>query len=161
MNKQEFKGLQKTLYFVQTNHGNIAEVFPLLCPVREADWLDAWEYKMIHSKSGLIEQDCVFSTPHHSEFDTIWQVTQYDKENYKIEFIRLSPNENIVKINIHLKEIDSKTTQANISYQHSALNPEQNDFITNELEKSFEQSMNWWEKSINHYLATGEMLKLA
>ncbi len=156
--KQEFIGLQKTLEFTQTNHGNIDQVFPLLCPVREADWLDGWEYKMIHSKSGLIEQDCVFSTPHHGKFETIWQVTQYDKEHYHIEFVRLTPKENIVKINIKLKEIDTKTTQADISYQYTALNPEQNEFIKNELEQSFKQSMNWWEKAINHYLATNKML---
>lgn len=157
--KNKFIGLQKTLQFSQTNNGNIDVVFPLLCPVREAEWLDGWVYKMIHSKSGLIEQDCVFSTPHHGAHETIWQVTQYDKENYKIEFVRLTPNEDIVKINIHLEEIDIKTTRANISYQYTALSPRQNEFTKNELDKSFDKSIRWWETSINHYLATGQMLR--
>lgn len=37
-------------------------VFPLLCPVREAEWLDGWEYEMIYSMSGLIEKGAAFST---------------------------------------------------------------------------------------------------
>ncbi len=101
----EFKGIQQTQSYTQINNGNIEQVFPLLCPVREKDWLDGWEYKMIHSKSGLIEKDCVFSTPNTGKLETIWQVTQYDKLNYKIEFLKLTPTENVVKINIQLEKL--------------------------------------------------------
>ena len=154
-----FTGKQKTFSYMQTNNGNIKDVFPLLCPVREADWLDGWTYKMIHSKSGLIEQDCVFTTPHHGQQETIWQVTQYDAENYKIEFLRVTPGENIVKINIGLEEVDNEQTTVFIDYQFTALSEKQNNFIENKLETEFNASMQWWEKAINHYLETGQMLK--
>lgn len=154
-----FQGTQKTLSFTQTNHGNIDQVFPLLCPVREKDWLDGWDYQMIYSESGLIEKDCVFTTPGSGENDTVWQVTQYDRENYFIEFVRVSPGENIVKINIQLEKVAENRTHAHIQYQYTGLNEAQNDFIENKLESSFTDSMNWWEKAINHYMATGEMLK--
>ena len=29
-----------------------ATVFPLLCPVREAEWVPGWTVRMIHSASG-------------------------------------------------------------------------------------------------------------
>jgi len=120
---------------MQTNNGNIDQVFPLLCPVRELDWLDSWNYKMIHSNSGLIEKDCVFTTPHHVDFETIWYVTQYDKSNYKIEFVRVTPNENVVKINIQLEKINEQKTRVIIDYQYTALNEEQNKFIKEELKQ--------------------------
>ena len=55
-----FNAVQKTLTFKQLNNAEPEKVFPLLCPVREKDWLDGWNYKMIYSKSGLIEKNCVF-----------------------------------------------------------------------------------------------------
>ena len=155
----DFVGIQKTLKFTQENTGSINEVFPLLCPVREGDWLDGWEYRMIHSSSGLIERDCVFATPHHGKMETVWHVPQYDTVNYKIEFLIFTPAENVVKINIQLEKINEHLTKTHISYQYTALSEEQNSFIETELEKSFVESMRWWEKSINYYLKTGKMLK--
>lgn len=154
-----FIGKQKTCTYKQLNHGSLDEVFPLLCPVRETDWLDGWDYTMVHSDSGFIEQNCVFTTPHHGESDTVWHVTQYDRESCRIEFLRVTPTENVVRINIELEELDSTETRTHITYQYTALNKEQNRFIEDDLERSFLDSMMWWEKAINHYLKTGNMLK--
>lgn len=30
-------------------------VFPLLCPVREYDWIEPWRCRMIYSQSGFAE----------------------------------------------------------------------------------------------------------
>lgn len=38
------------------------DVFPLLCPVRERDWIPGWEADVLHSRSGLAELGCVFVT---------------------------------------------------------------------------------------------------
>ena len=155
----EFETVQKTFTCVQINTGNIKEVFPLLCPVREKDWIDGWNYKMIKSISGLIEENCVFTTEQHGKLETVWYVTQYDKENYKIEFIRVTPIENTVRINIELEKIDSITTKSHISYVYTIL--DKKDIVTKikEIEQSFSDSMNYWEKAINHYLKTGKMLQ--
>ena len=139
----EIKGIPKTLNFTQLNTGSIEEVFPLLCPVREKDCLDGWDYRMIYSSSGLIEKDCVFTTLHHGKFNTVWHLTQYDKVNYRIEFIRVTPSENVVKINIQLERVNKQETNAFISYQYTALSVEQNRFIETDLEKSFLKSMKW------------------
>jgi hypothetical protein len=155
----KFSGKKKKFAYTQINEGSIDKVFPLLCPVRERDWLDGWEYKMVYSQSGLIEKDCVFTTPHHGESATVWQVTQYDKEAHTIEFLRVTPAENVVKINIQLTALGDNQTEAQINYQYTALNEVQNLFVENELEDSFRESMAWWEKAINHYLKTGSMLK--
>ncbi|MTI87955.1 MAG: hypothetical protein FH748_08310 [Balneolaceae bacterium] len=155
----EFRGKQKICYYTQLNYGSRDDVFPLLCPVREKDWLDGWDFTMIHSESGLIEQDCVFTTPHHGEFETTWHVTQHDSKEYLIEFLRVTPRENVVRINITLHKVAENETEVHISYQYTALTEEQNHFIKNELEHSFEESMHWWEQAINHYLETGKMLR--
>ena len=40
----------------------MSKVFPLLCPVREADWIDGWNPVLVLTQSGFAEQDCVFIT---------------------------------------------------------------------------------------------------
>ena len=159
INSMTFKGAQRSLKYVQTNNGRPESVFPLLCPVREKDWLDGWTYEMIHSSSGLIEQDCVFSTPGNEHGRTIWQVVRYDKKLFEIEFVRLRPEEHIVKITIMLSPTEGDKTKAEIDYQYTSLSHKQNEYILNGLEDDFRSSMLWWEKAINHYLETGEMLK--
>jgi len=133
-------------------------VFPLLCPVREKDWVEGWEYKMIFSKSGLIEKDCVFSTPHHGNEQTIWYVTEYDRENYKIQFVRVTPNEEVVKIDICLIDNENGTTTSNITYQYTALNDSKNLWIKEKLESEFKENMIEWEDAINFYIKTGQKL---
>lgn len=38
----------------------VSEVFPLLCPVREKEWVDGWDADVLHSTSGFAELGCVF-----------------------------------------------------------------------------------------------------
>nr|WP_321405666.1 hypothetical protein [uncultured Carboxylicivirga sp.] len=150
---------QKSFSYIQTNHASIDKVFPLLCPVREKDWLDGWEYRMIYSKSGVVEENCVFATPHHGESETIWHVTQHDQEKYQIEFVRLTPGENVVRINIRLEAVSENKTHTHITYLYTGLNEKQNHYIQNQLVNDFNSSMLWWETAINYYLKNGKILK--
>ena len=50
-------------------------VFPLLCPVREYEWLDGWKSKMVYSNSGFAEEDCIFTTPLEPG---IWNTDHYE-----------------------------------------------------------------------------------
>lgn len=45
------------------------KVLPLLCPIREYEWIEIWECEMIHSNSGYAELDCVFKTRHQDVED--------------------------------------------------------------------------------------------
>jgi Polyketide cyclase / dehydrase and lipid transport len=38
------------------------EIFPLLCPVLEYEWIDDWSCQMEYSASGVAEQGCAFRT---------------------------------------------------------------------------------------------------
>ncbi len=159
MNHLSFIPVRRTFAYQQQYSGTTRQVFPLLCPEREKDWLDGWQYEMIYSESGLIEQDCVFMTNSNGNQPTIWIVTQYDQSNKCIEFVRFSPEECVAKIQIDLEEASAEKCLDNISYQYTALNAKQADFIENHMEEFFIQSMQWWEKALNHYLLTGELLK--
>ena len=153
-----FKGIKVTKTYSQINHAKPAKVFPLLCPVKEKNWIDGWEYKMIYSESGVVEKGCIFSTPHHGNEETIWYVTEHDVKNFKVEFLRVTPKQEVVKIKIILEENGDDTTTSNITYEYTGLSKERNHWIKNELDKSFNDSMAWWKNAINHYLKTGKKL---
>ena len=133
-------------------------VFPLLCPVREVDWLDGWDYRMIYSESGLIEQNCIFTTQHHAERETTWVVTDYDASGYSVAFTRVTPGQEVVNIKIALKSEELNHTLAHISYQYTALNENHYKHLESQLDQDFIKSMLWWEKALNHYLEFGTKL---
>ena len=84
MENLEFKSQKITREYRQTINATPEKVFPLLCPVREADWLDGWQYSMIYSESGLVEEGAVFSTPCEGEEDTVWIVTKHDPQKHEM-----------------------------------------------------------------------------
>jgi hypothetical protein len=51
----------------QTIQATPDQVFPLLCPVREKEWLENWQYQMLYSESGLAETGAVFATTEGTE----------------------------------------------------------------------------------------------
>ena len=57
-----FEARRMVRSYRQTIDASPEIVFPLLCPVREAEWLDGWEFTMIYSVSGSMEKGAVFST---------------------------------------------------------------------------------------------------
>lgn len=65
------------------------EVFPLLCPVRESDWIEGWDPLCVLSESGLAEPDCVFVTPAEPH-DAVWYITRHEPEAGYVEMI-ISP----------------------------------------------------------------------
>ncbi len=66
-------------------------VFPLLCPVREADWIDGWDPDVVWSESGVAEPDCIFLTGVGAD-DAIWYVTRHEPGDGFVEMIKITPS---------------------------------------------------------------------
>ena len=137
-----------------------AEVFPLLCPVREAEWLDGWDCELMYSVSGVAEEGCVFTSAEPDETRTIWLITQHDAENHHVQFAGVTPVSRVAKVDITLRDNGDDTTRASIVYSVTGLNEQGNRFVDAYTADSFSQGMRWWERSMNHYLTTGEKLKI-
>jgi hypothetical protein len=87
--------------FTQNLSSPAAEVFELLCPVREADWVNDWRPKLVLSESGLAEPGCIFITPGIPE-DALWLMTEYDPETFQLEIIKMIPGVVVGRISISL-----------------------------------------------------------
>src|SRR2546430_15621885 len=147
--------------YTQTNDAPPDRVFPLLCPVWEADWVPGWQYKMIYSKSGVAEAGCVFTTPNNDGTETIWLVTEYDPARFRIAFAWVNPGQVAAQIGISLKRNSQGTTAAFIRYSYTGLSPAGNQEVERYDKKWFEQKMKSWEAAINHYLRTGKAISAA
>ena len=77
------KSKRLTRKYKQTLYGKKEDIFELLCPVREKEWLRGWDYKMIYSESGFAEKGCIFETD--NDFGSFqWVMTKYDKNDFTV-----------------------------------------------------------------------------
>jgi hypothetical protein len=147
--------------YTQTNDAPPETVFPLLCPVREADWVPGWQYTMIYSRSGVAEAGCVFTTPNESGTQTTWLVTEHDPARLRIGLAWVNPGQVAAQIEISLKKNSRGTTTAVIRYTYTGLSTAGNQEVERYDRKWFEQKMDDWEAAINHYLRTGKAIGVA
>jgi hypothetical protein len=133
-------------------------VFPLLCPVRETEWLDGWEYTMIYSVSGLVEEGAVFTTSNPGEEDTVWIVTCHDRGARLVEFARFTPGSKTCVLRIAVAPCGDARSHVDVSYTYTSTTPLGNAFLDGWTEQAFLGAVVFWEQSMNHFLKTGDRL---
>ena len=142
--------------YTQRLEAEPARVFPLLCPVRETEWIAGWEPLQVLSDSGVAESDCVFLTQAFP-CDAIWYVTRHEPEEGFLEMIKITPEVTACRLTIRLAAADVGT-EATITYLHTSLGPEGDAYIDSFSEEFYRNFMQEWEARMNHFLATGEPL---
>lgn len=129
-----------------------AAVFPLLCPVRESDWIDDWDPVLVISATGVAEPDCVFVT-RAAPGDATWYITRHDADAGQIEMLKITPKLTACRLEIRLRAAGERT-EATITYTHTSLGPEGDSFIKSFTEDFYRKFMQDWESRMNRYLAT-------
>lgn len=76
-------------------------IFPLLCPVREYDWIPEWRCGVIHSRSGFAEDGCVFQTDFPHDGPMTWVVSVYEPPR-RIEFVSFVPGLCVMRLRIRV-----------------------------------------------------------
>ncbi len=130
-----------------------SKVLPLLCPVREADWIEGWDPIVVFSQSGVAEPDCVFVTE-ASPTDAIWYITRHEPSRGFVEMIKITPTVTACRLSIQLSAVEGGS-EATISYSHTSLGPQGDTVVASFTEEHYRQFMRDWEARINHYLSTG------
>lgn len=85
-------------------------VFPLLCPVREYEWIPVWKCEIIYTKSGYAELGCVFKTDFADNFSgpETWVICTYEK-NRVIGFIKTAKH-TVTRYNVSLEKNGAGST---------------------------------------------------
>ena len=151
---------------VQTSPATPEQVFPLLCPVREAEWVPGWRYRMIHSQSGVAEPGCVFTTPEDEGSgagsddacsEDTWVVTEYQLPR-RIGFVWLRPELVAARLRFELEPAEGKT-RLHARYEYTGLSAAGNAAVAGYSAAWFENKMRRFEAALNHYLETGTMVQ--
>ena len=153
----KFRSKRISRKYIQINVGPPDKVFPLLCPVRESEWLPHFKAKVIYSSTGISEDGAIFQTTHGDGEPITWIITRY-KPNSLIEMIYIIPNILIVRINIQLVNHDKEHTETAIRYTYTGLSERGNAEVEKFTEERFNHQMEYWEKAINFYLIHGKMI---
>lgn len=151
--------VRTTRAFTQRINAAPHQVFPLLCPVREAEWLEGWTYDLLHSQSGYAEEGCVFRTQPAGDPETVWVVTRHDPADGIVEFVRVTAGLIATQLQIHVEAAGEAVSSVCITY-HFVPTSEAGARLVRErhAEAEFRKAMEWWERSMNHYLETGTRL---
>ncbi|MGD2185922.1 MAG: hypothetical protein PVI71_07335 [Desulfobacterales bacterium] len=157
----KFKARRVTRNYIQTIQAEPSLVHSLICPVKEAEWLDGWDYDLIFSHSGFAEKGCVFTSKSVGEKDTIWLITKRDDAARETNFARLTPDSRVAEVTVRVEAYGKHTSRVHITYTVTALTEEGNRFIENFTEENFVKDMKFWEATMNHYLKTGKALPLS
>lgn len=133
-----------------------AKVFPLLCPVRETEWVDGWLPELVVSSSGVAERDCVFIT-NDTASTAHWYIIRHEPETLFVEMLKIVPGVTACRLTIQLSA-DEASCIADVAYTHTSLGPAGDEFVAKFTADHYQKFMQAWEKALNHYLITGRLL---
>lgn len=145
--------------YTQHLAGDASRVFSLLCPVREAEWIDGWEPLLVLSESGVAEPDCVFVTQ-DIPCDAVWYVTRHEPDRRLVEMLKIVPELTVCKLTIEVVPAAAGCA-ATITYCHTSLGPPGDALIDSFSQENYERFMRDWEGRMNHFLTHGEALRKA
>lgn len=147
-----------TRTYAQRLVGTPETVLPLLCPVREADWIQGWDPVLVVSRSGVAESDCVFTTSAKPS-DAIWYITRHEPANGFVEMLKITPSVTACRLTIQLREAEMGS-EATVTYTHTSLGPDGDKFVAEFTEEYYTKFMQDWEARMNYFLANRTALAM-
>ena len=135
----------------QSIHAAAEDVFPLLCPMREHEWIPDWRARMIHSRSVVAEPGSLFASDSDIG-ETLWVVTTCTPPR-SIQFVRFQPDGVVVVIDIDVATMGDGSAQVHIRYAFTASTPDAGDAVRAFTPDHWTRMMRRWESLMNEFLA--------
>ena len=146
------------LEYVMRTRESVEKVFPLLCPVREYEWIPHWSCEILYTSSGYAELGCAFTTDFKDVFGKeTWVVSIYEP-NKRIVFVRTGERRS-TRYAITLNEEEGGVA---LLWQHemTSLNPAADELVAEHGAHLFRKQMVLLEKQLNHYLNHGTIYSI-
>lgn len=132
-------------------HAPPETVFPLLCPVREYDWIPEWDCRMVYTESGLAEAGCIFQTSREAEgnLDT-WLISRYDP-NRHIAFVRIN-HLRAMQYDIQVERFAEHASELTWTQVVTALNDEGDRHVAALQQEDFARTISKLERLLNEHV---------
>ena len=129
-------------------------VFPLLCPVREEEWIPGWKATVLHSRSGRAELGCVFTTRDEDGRERVWTITRHDAGSGTLQLVQFLAGLCVVRLDISLRA-EAGGTRATWTYAVAALAPSPAGHLAAYAESPFRARMARLERLLEAFLTSG------
>ncbi|NBB92845.1 MAG: hypothetical protein GVY32_06740 [Gammaproteobacteria bacterium] len=152
MSRNPNSHLRRRFLGLQTVAASPAAIFPLLCPVREYEWIPGWDCRMVYSESGLAEPGCVFQTDREADggVDT-WVISRHEP-NRRIAFVRVNALR-AMHYEIDLEALDTTSTRLTWRQTVTALNEAGNRHVAALEESDFLEMVARIETLLEEFLS--------
>ena len=134
------------------------DVFALMCPVREYEWEPGWTTNLILSNSGLVEEDCVFTTPggasHGSDAespDAVWVTPIHDLYARRLMMIKVTPGQCVTRLDMVVNDT-ADGSSVTTSYEHTALSESGRAIVDDHTHTRYAEMMDGWKRAIEKTL---------
>ena len=139
----------------------VQSVFPLLCPVREYDWIDGWACEMIHSVSGVAEAGCIFRTQFKGEGQMTWVVSAYEPDRH-IAFTCFVHPHLVMRLSIDLEPAAPDATLTRWTREFTVVDGGGEAGLAGAADHAaYRQMMARLSAALSHYVSTGTCLAAA
>lgn len=137
--------------YTQRIRASAKEVFPLLYPVREREWIPRWDPVLVVAESGIAERGAVFVTE-VEEREAIWVITEHDPEAGFIAMVEVVPGLVAIELSIRVKDVGDSDSECIVSYVYTALSADGEVFVRERTPEWYLEFMVEWESLLNAHL---------
>jgi hypothetical protein len=146
-----FKPIQCTRTGTMTVRAALRDVFPLLCPKREEEWIPGWQCETIWSRSGHNEEGAVFRTSIPYGTELYWTTLQYDRDRRLVDFLITAPHLFLFRFRIELA-VDGDEVAMTFTQTFTSVSKEGNGFLERYQAEDFQGRLRSLEEFMNQYL---------
>lgn len=126
------------------------QVFPLLCPVREREWVPGWSAEVLHSVSGVAEEDCVFRTDLGDAGPMTWVVSRYEPPR-RIGFTCFVADRYVMRLEIDL-EAQGAATRLAWRRRWLSLGPAGDAWLGSQSSQAYDERMQGLSDDLREFL---------
>ncbi|HBD09243.1 MAG TPA: hypothetical protein DCZ69_13375 [Syntrophobacteraceae bacterium] len=130
----------------------IEEVFPLLCPKKEEEWIPGWECETIWSTSGYNEEAAIFRTVKPYDTELYWTTLQYDMNNRVVDFLITAPRLYMFRFKIDIHENANKILAMMFTQVFTSITEEGSTLIKRYESEDFDLRLKRLEELMSLYL---------
>lgn len=134
------------------------QVFPLLCPVREFEWLSGWDCTLVHAASGLAERGAVFTTQSGGEPPTVWTISRHDADARIVEFVCVTPGSRVRVLEIAVAANPTGGSDLTWTHTFTTLGPAGEAFLDAYPPETYRHQMDFLARSLEHFCSMGSRL---
>jgi hypothetical protein len=131
------------------------ELFGLLCPTREADWIPGWTCDLVYSTTGYAEPDCIFTTGADNPFGPGTWVMHTLVPGERLEIVKTSADL-VLQIRITVSPVGEGRCRGHWRLCGTGLSPLGNEIVSGMADQDgrFVGLLG----ALEHYLVTGSMI---